>query len=143
MGHGEFSGEPVDIIEIPVRFILVLLLELGFVKVGIPKRMLIRSGGGLDGVGDDGRRRRLLLLLLRGLGLRGGDGGGLGGGFGMRAFTGISRGRVGKGDILVLRRSGMAGREYETRRAKKQGMKHVSTHTRPDRQTRNRPCASP
>jgi hypothetical protein len=101
MRYGELGSQPVDVVEISVRLVFVLLFQLGFVKGRVAEGFLLGRGRGVDG--RRGRGGLGQTGLLDSLSFASGDRSGLSGGFGVRAFAGVSRGRVGKRDVFVLR----------------------------------------
>jgi hypothetical protein len=48
VGAGKFFGESIDVVEVPVRFILVLLLKLGIVEFFVIEFAMLRWVGRLD-----------------------------------------------------------------------------------------------
>ena len=99
MRYGELGSQPVDVVEISVGFVFVLLFQLGFVEGGVAEGLL---GRGVEGRGFLSRGGLGQTGLLGSLSFASGDRSGLSGGFGVRAFTRVSRGRVGERDVLVL-----------------------------------------
>ena len=101
MRDREFRSQPINVVKVTVRLVLVFLLQLGLVKSTV-----LEGGGGFGGGGSrssgGGASGGLSLSLFGSLGFGSGDGGGLSGGLGVRAFGRVTRGRMGKGDVLVL-----------------------------------------
>lgn len=105
MRYGELGSQPVDVVEVSVRLVFVLLFQLGFVKGGVAKGLFGLLGRGVVGqvlFVQGGRRGLGRPGLLGSLSFASGDRSGLSGGFRVRTFARVSRGRVGKGDVLVL-----------------------------------------
>lgn len=106
--HRELGSQPIDVVKVTVRLVLVFLLQLGLVESAILKG---RGGFGSGSYGTSGGTSvdGLSLSLFSSLGFGSGDGSGLSGGFGVRTLGRVTRGRVGEGDVLVLRRVGRVG----------------------------------
>lgn len=117
MRYGKLGSQPVDIVEISVRLVFVLLFQLGFVKGRIAEGLLGSVLLFVDGRGLGLRRGGLGQTgLLDSLSFASGDRSGLSGGFGVRTFARVSRGRMGKGYVLVLRcRDNMSRRNKKVR----------------------------